>query len=345
MIKFTSYQKIPEVSTNWGLDAQAIRQLQRVDWCVMEKIHGANFCWIASESEITCAKRKAVLTPEDEFFHYRLIKERSLISIRQIFDKIAAFKAIEYVYVYGEIFGGGYPHPKVPLDSRLQPVQTGVYYSPTIEFCAFDIATCVDDCFEYLDYSTAIALFEQSSLFYSKPLFVGKMQEAMNYPIEFTTTIPTLLSLPPLDVSNMAEGVVIKPMRSLKYQTAKGVIRPILKMKTKAFSEDARYHQAKKCKDQVEGGQGDYLLTELEWDITMLVTQNRLSNAVSKVGHLTAHTRAEIKQLLKEDVEEELAQKYGDRLSTLTDEEQELVVYVLFEKIDEVMRQIQPGVS
>lgn len=39
------------------------------------------------------------------------------------------------VYVYGELFGGGYPD-KV---SNYELVQTGVYYTPEIEYCVFDI--------------------------------------------------------------------------------------------------------------------------------------------------------------------------------------------------------------
>lgn len=341
MIKFTSYQKIPEGSSNWGLDTKELRQLQRADWCVTEKIHGANFGWIASKSGISCAKRKAILTPADEFFNYQLIKETLQGNIRQIFEAITASKTVDYVYVYGELFGGSYPHPDVPPDPRMEPIQTGVHYSPTVEFCAFDIATSLAGRFEYLDYSAAIDLFEQASLFYAKPLFVGKMQDAINYPRRFTTTIPGRLGLPPLDTPNIAEGVVLKPMRSFQFPSAKGPIRPILKMKIAEFVEDARYHQAEKWAKKPETYQGSYLLNELEWDITMLVTENRLNNAISKVGHLTDQTADEIKHLLKEDTEEELTQKYGARLLELTNEEQELVEAVLLEQIDEVVSQKQ----
>ena len=44
------------------------------------------------------------------------------------------------VLLFGELCGGRYPHPDVPPDPRVEAVQTGVWYSPTVEFYAFDIA-------------------------------------------------------------------------------------------------------------------------------------------------------------------------------------------------------------
>lgn len=47
---------------------------------------------------------------------------------------------LEKIFIYGELFGGEYPHPEVNPVSGVQAIQTGVYYSPRIEYCAFDIA-------------------------------------------------------------------------------------------------------------------------------------------------------------------------------------------------------------
>jgi hypothetical protein len=69
--------------------------------------------------------------------------------------------AIERVLLFGELCGGRYPHPDVEPDARVEAVQTGVYYSPTIEFYAFDIALelaggrinqATDDSLFFLDY-------------------------------------------------------------------------------------------------------------------------------------------------------------------------------------------------
>jgi hypothetical protein len=43
--------------------------------------------------------------------------------------------------VFGELYGGRYPHPEVDHGSAEQrkPVQAGIYYSPTLRFIAFDV--------------------------------------------------------------------------------------------------------------------------------------------------------------------------------------------------------------
>lgn len=55
-----------------------------------------------------------------------------------------------------------------------------------------------------------------------------------------------ILNLPPLQKVNKAEGIVIKPIKSIYIETRKGKIRPIIKNKIPEFAEDSRYHQAQK---------------------------------------------------------------------------------------------------
>jgi len=339
MNRFNQYQKISESTENWQLDTKDARQLQRIDWCVTEKIHGANFCWIVNKTEVLCAKRKALLAPTDEFFNYQIVKEKLSPNIKQVFNEVLALKPeLIKVYIYGELFGGLYPHPDVPPDYSVKPIQTGIYYSPSIEFCGFDIAADTGECFEYLDYYIAIDIFERSSLLYAKPLFVGKMQGAFDYPIRFASVIPRLLNLPPLKAANFAEGIVIKPIQSIEVQGSKGLIRPIIKKKIAEFLEDTRYHQAENWNEKSElKSFGDYILDELEWDISMIVNQNRLNNAISKVGFINENTLNEIRKVLREDVQAELRNKYGNRLLKLTSEDHELVESVLKDHIDEIL--------
>lgn len=44
------------------------------------------------------------------------------------------------VKVYGELFGGCYPHKDVtPSKNKVKRIQKGVWYSPYVRFYAFDI--------------------------------------------------------------------------------------------------------------------------------------------------------------------------------------------------------------
>ena len=53
---------------------------------------------------------------------------------------------------------------------------------------------------------------------YSKPLSVCSFEEAVNYKINFITHLPAQFGLPPID-DNLAEGVVIKPMKEIIMET------------------------------------------------------------------------------------------------------------------------------
>ena len=41
-------------------------------------------------------------------------------------------------------------------------------------------------------------LFEETGLFYAKPIFKGSMNDAVNFPVGFESHIPAQLGLPPL---------------------------------------------------------------------------------------------------------------------------------------------------
>jgi hypothetical protein len=77
-------------------------------------------------------------------------------------------------------------------------VQTGVYYAPNIQFCAFDIAAIANynpASRTYLDYNQTLHLCNQVGIFCASPLFIGKYDAAITYNPEFESTIPALLSL------------------------------------------------------------------------------------------------------------------------------------------------------
>jgi Rnl2 family RNA ligase len=118
----------------------------------------------------------------------------------------------------------------------------------------------------------------------AEPLFIGKFESAFNYKIEFESTIPQILKLPTL-TGNKAEGVVIKPVKSIYIETKKGNIRPIVKKKILEFAEDSRFHQANKWDYQKSELDIEALITQ---EILKLVTLNRLNNVISKIGRISS---------------------------------------------------------
>ena len=321
--KFNPYEKIPESWNHWQIDDAAYRLFDKIDWVVTEKVHGANLCFTIAPTGIRCAKRKEYISENDAFFNYQRLLEKLKGKIQQVFDVLEQqHPQISRVFIYGELFGGGYPHPDVEPDRTVKLVQTGVYYSPTIEFYAFDIAICTEETSDnkiYLDYDRALEIFQEVGIFHARPLFVGKFNNACSYPIEFDSTIPAELGLPALS-QNPAEGVTIKPLKSIYVETKKGKVRPIIKKKIAAFTEDRRFHQAKKWPDERSPSQEEHF-SVLKWEGFNLITENRLQNAISKIGTDYRRQSRQIFSLFIEDILEEISASQSETLASLTPNE------------------------
>lgn len=322
---FTSYPKIPESWDNMSLTEQDYRVLKKTEWVVTEKIHGANFCILTNGEKIHFAKRKEVLSEEENFFGYHTLRETLTEKANQLYTQISeTYPDTVAVAIYGELFGGAYPHPEVTPIDGIQAIQTGVYYSPNIHFWVFDVSRITDTSAYYLSFQELIEGCETTQLPYLPALFIGTYQEAQNYPIKFYSTIPAMLHLPDL-AENWAEGIVIKPAKAILLDTKKGWIRPVIKKKIELFSEDTRYHQAQKW----AGTSGaSNLLGEVILVVQDLVNENRLNNVISKIGQINTADTAQLKSLkeaLEADVWESFWEKMTEQYFKLSIEEQQQV--------------------
>lgn len=345
--KYIAYEKIPENPNQWKLSEIDYRNFKKTDWVVTEKIHGANFGIVTDGREVQFAKRKEFLNLGDDFFGYQLLQDELILKTKQIFNILQLEKInLQKIFIYGELFGGEYPHPKVTPLPGLQAIQTGVYYSPRIEYCAFDIAAIENSNHGekiYLDYDKALQLFERVGMMAAKPLFIGKYEEAAAYNIEFESTIPAILNLPQLQQENKAEGVVIKPVKSFYVETRKGKIRPIIKHKIPDFAEDKRYHQAQKWTYQKAVIQNTELTLEdeLSQEMLALVTANRLNNVISKFGRVTnqdIEKQQQLIDLLAKDVLESFNEEYESILNALSPDIQNIIINQLHQASQKLVK-------
>ncbi len=306
---FSSYEKMPTSLKKLGLNQNQYAQLDKIDWVVTEKIHGANFCFIYENGKLSYGKRKEYLAWNDDFFGFQIVVNKLENQIIKLFEELSQnlnpsnyLKTQKYI-IYGELFGGHYPHSEVEKNENLQAIQTGIYYSNAIEFCAFDIAFEGKQNQEntvsktYLDYKKAINLFEKYKILYAKPLFVGKLNQALEFDIHINSTIPKIVDLPELE-TNLIEGVVIKPFEELNPNLF--LERPILKVKNPEFEENEAFHQAQKWSfvPQLSSNTEEiYFLVE---EIKNYVTQNRLQSAISKIGKLDFDNPKRIKEIENE---------------------------------------------
>jgi len=319
----TSYEKIVERPEQWGLEDRGYRALKKSPWVVTEKIHGANFALLSDGQAVRCAKRKALLAEGEDFFGHTAVLPRLVPAVLRLHARVRErHPDAVRVALYGELFGGAYPHPDVPAVPGVQAVQTGVYYLPRIEFCAFDLAR--EDAQgerHYLDYDVLLTLCEEEGVLAAKPLFVGSYEEALEFPTGFESHVPGWFGLPPLP-GNLAEGVVLKPRMDLWVPSGKGRVRPVLKHKIAWFAEDERFHGATKWKSPPV--QGAWLSGEdLRGMATAYANEARLASAVSKLGpppSVSSPQAEALLRLLVEDILEQLETDAGDSLRALSPE-------------------------
>ncbi|NVM01834.1 MAG: RNA ligase [Candidatus Helarchaeota archaeon] len=344
ILKHTSYEKMSESLNKWRLSKSDYSLFNKTKWVVTEKIHGANFCIHTDGKTIKFAKRKKILPEEEDFFGHISLKEYLGPKILKLFALIKEInEKIVQISVYGELFGGEYPHPEVPPNPNIQAIQTGIYYSPNIELCIFDIAfTDGSGNRDYLDFNLLENFCKQLSLFFTEPLFIGKFNEAINYKLGFKTSIPRKLGYPPLkNVENKAEGIVIKPYKSFFITTNKGELRPVLKKKIPEFSEDKRYQQARKWDYSQQYKKKQKIKVDekfLENEVIPLITRQRLNNAISKVGKLTKKNKKKIRNELTEDVLETLNDNFNNFFENLKQDKKEMILEVISKQISKLIK-------
>jgi Rnl2 family RNA ligase len=321
---FDEYDRIPERPEALPLDESTYRAMRRARWVVTEKIHGANFSFVTDGTQLLCAKRKSYLRPGESFYRYSEVRDALRPALLDLFSKLQASAPHALrIALYGELFGGGYPHPEVPRVEGVQPIQSGVYYCPQVAFCGFDLALISPEGRSFLPYDQARALCEASGVLFAAPLRVGSYEEALAYPLGFASTLPARLGLPPV-ANNKAEGVVIKPNEAL-YAEEKGQrVRVLLKRKIPEFAEDARFAQAEKWRDVSAGKLSPFQL--LQGALPSLCNENRVQSALSKLGPPAPRDAREwsaLFQLVREDVLLSLREDYADTWRLLSEDEQD----------------------
>lgn len=142
-----SFIQYPSISNLTTKEISKISEIDLSKECVItEKIHGANFSFICNDLDIKCARRNAIINSTEKFHNWEKIFIKYCDKIKQIFNlvknKYLSTKIIDYIIVYGEIYGGIYNHNDVAKISGAKHVQKEIFYCPDINFSAFDIYVC-----------------------------------------------------------------------------------------------------------------------------------------------------------------------------------------------------------
>ena len=267
-MKFQRYNSIENTYRVKFVDQIRTFMADKEIFVVQEKIHGANFSIWCTKDGIKAGSRNRFLKEGNNFFNWEQVLEKYRLNIQKLYDMLN--KPTEMI-LYGEIYGGRYPHDKVKAVDNAQQVQSKIYYCPHNEFRGFDIKV---DGF-YLPVDEVNRLYEICSIPYARTLVEGTLDSCLQYPNRFTTTLPSIHNCLPIK-DNICEGVVIRP----KYTSFLPIgSRVILKNKNKQFVERSRTKHGKLDKKNIEN---NTIPNKIYEAIIEYVKENRLRNNITK---------------------------------------------------------------
>ncbi|MFC5749171.1 RNA ligase family protein [Actinomadura rugatobispora] len=208
-------------------------------WVAEEKVHGAHLALVSDGRTARAAGRRGLLDEDrlETFFGVT-----RLWPVLATAAAAAARAAGQDVILFGELAGGGYPHPQVPPVKDIGPVQTGVWYSPDLVWLAFDGAVGASPGQRWMSRAELADLVAGVGLGCVPLVGQGQRQKLRELTVDFPTLVSNALGLPELP-GNRAEGYVLKPASS--WDTSELGPRPVLKVKHPDFAEDARYSGAR----------------------------------------------------------------------------------------------------
>ena len=321
MLSFTKYSSIENHFDREYMERVETEMPQTLQYVVQEKVHGANTSFLCDGSEVRFAKRTSMLDDGEAFYNYQELLARYREKVLSLFRKVKVrHPKVVTLSVFGELFGGRYPHPDVEPRRDLAVIQKGVYYAPGHEFYGFDINVSDGDSGRYLPVEEVNQLFETEGFFYAKTLFQGTLDECLQYPNAFPSKISGWLGLPPLD-DNICEGIVIRPVVPMYLRNGS---RVIIKSKNERFAEK----KSAKRRNKLFAEPVPYSdqLKKLVAEVDVYVTENRLTNVVSHIGEVhVPKDFGKIMGLFAKDVLEDFLKEHGGEYAGLEKSEQKLL--------------------
>ena len=281
MLEFKKYSSIENSFNREFMEMVMAEMPADLKYVVQEKVHGANTSFLCDGNDVKFAKRTSVLSEGENFYEYDELFKTYKKRVLNLFGKVKVrYPKITHISVFGEMFGGRYPHDDVKVSHKLSLIQKGVCYTPEHEFYGFDIYIFDDESNRFLPVDEVNELFESEGFFYAKTIFKGTLAECLKYPNAFESKIAEWLGLPTIE-DNICEGVVIRPVVPMYLRNGSRVLiknknerfseKKSIKTRNKLFAEPVPYSEALKT-----------LLQEVD----VYVTENRLDNVVSHIGEV-----------------------------------------------------------
>ena len=318
MIEFKKYSSIENSYNREFMESVVAQVPPNTVWVVQEKVHGANTSFLCDGRDVKFAKRTSLLADDEKFYDFPKLIERYKDRVLSLFKAVKGLHPeVTAISVFGELFGGHYPHKDVQRVPNVSLIQKGVCYCPGHDFYGFDIYIFTEDGARYLPVDEVNQLFETNGFFFAKTLFRGSLSECLKQPNAFQSRIAEWLGLPPIE-DNICEGVVIRPIEPLYLRNGD---RVIIKNKNERFAE--KKSVKKRNKLFAEPVPFSETLKSLLSEVEAYVTENRLANVVSHIGEVHfPKDFGKVMGLFSKDVLEDFLKEHSGKLAALEKYEQ-----------------------
>jgi len=282
---------------------------------VQEKVHGSNCSFLRDGLDIQFAKRTAIVGDKEDFYQWEELADRYRGRIIKVFSMLKEpFPDLTCIIIYGEMFGGAYPHKEVKRIGVMSAIQKGVYYCPGHDFYGFDIYVYTPDNAFYLDVDLVNRIFREADIFFAETLFEGTLDECLNYPNAFSSNIYKHFGLPEIE-DNICEGIVIRPKQPLYIPNGS---RIIIKSKNARFAEKKGIRHTPKIPRAIADE-----VTSLFSLAEDYFTEPRLDNVKSHIGEVSfPRDLGRVSGLLAKDVLEDFLKEHGEAYRNLSKQEQ-----------------------
>lgn len=321
MLTFKKYSSIENHFNREFMENVVAEMPKDLEYAVQEKVHGANTSFLCDGNEVKFAKRTSVLADDEKFYDYPELLEAYKNKVMKLFGRIKEkHHNVATISVFGEMFGGLYPHNDVKGNPKLTLIQKGVCYSPEHEFYGFDIYISDGENGFYLPVDDVNELFESEGFFYAMTLFRGTLGECLKYPNAFQSKISEWLGLPAIE-DNICEGIVIRPVTPMYLRNGS---RVLIKSKNEKFAEKKSVKKRNKLFAEPVPYSDE--LKALVAEVDAYVTENRLTNVVSHIGEVhVPKDFGKIMGLFSKDILEDFLKEYGGDYAGLEKSEQKLL--------------------
>ena len=315
MMTFKKYSSIENHFDSAFMEKVRNHTLEGTSFVVQEKVHGSNCSFLCDGQDIQFAKRTAVVDGNEDFYQWQELAARYREQIFKVFGILKEhIPEITSIIVYGEMFGGAYPHKDVKRIGAMSAIQKGVYYCPGHDFYGFDIFVYTPESNFYLDVDTANQVFAETGIFYAETLFEGTIDECLAYPNAFPSKIFKHFGLPEI-ADNICEGIVIRPKEPLYIPNGS---RIIIKSKNARFAEKKGNRHVPK-QPRIIADEVSALFTLAE----DYFTEPRLDNVKSHIGEVSfPRDLGRVSGLLAKDVLEDFLKEHSEDYNNLAKQEQ-----------------------